>query len=195
MKLTPKRLYFVLAGLLGIAFAVLLLGAYAATMILQTRAQSVRDARLEVMVLEEKQRQLTKARADVKKYQGLADIARHIVPQDKDQAQTVREIVNIAEQNGIKLGAITFPTSSLGDKKAQFSQLTPVTGLSGVLSLEITVQSDSSSPATFPNFLAFLDALEHNRRTALVTGISLTPDSASANRLSFTLTLNEYVKP
>lgn len=195
MRLTAKRLYIVLVIVMGLTFVLLILGAYMANMILATKAKSVEDARLVVMVLEEKQRQLAKARSDINKHQALADIARHIVPQDKDQAQTVREIVSIAERSGIKLGAITFPTSSLGDKKTQYSQLKPIKNLPGVLSLEITVQSESSSPPTFTGFLKFLDELEHNRRTALVTGISLTPDALNPNKLSFTLTLNEYIKP
>lgn len=190
-----KRLYLLLKIAMGLAIIVLLLSAYAATQLLKGQSANVRETRLKNLVFEEKQRQLAKSKADIQKYQELADIAKSIVPQDKDQAQTVREIVTIAAANNIKLGGITFPASSLGDNKTPLSQLKAEKGLPGVYALEIIVQSDSSEPARYNDFITFLDALEHNRRTALVTGISLQPDVSDPSRLSFTLTLKEYIKP
>lgn len=195
MKLSAKGLYYVLIGVIGLAFAVLALCTYAANDLLQKKSQSVLEAKTKGLVLDEKQRRLTKAKVDIAKYRELSDIAKHIVPQDKDQAQTVREIVALAAANGIKLGAITFPTSSLGDAKQPLSQLKPVKNIPGVYSLDITVQSDSKSPAAFSSFVAFLDALEHNRRTALVDSISIQPDLANPAKLSFTLVLKEHIKP
>ncbi len=195
MKLSAQKLYYLLVASVCSGLVLLLLGAYGANSFLKSKSSIVRDARLQVMVLEEKQKQLSKARADIQVYQTQADIARHIVPQDKDQAQTVREIVSIADQYGIKLGSITFPSSTLGDAKVKNSQLQPVKNIPGVLSLEINVQSASNSPTTYAVFIDFLDALEHNRRTALVKGITLLPDTAHPGKLTFTLVLNEYVKP
>jgi hypothetical protein len=112
----------------------------------------------------------------------------------------VREIVTIAGQSGIKLGSIAFPASTLGATgaaaaKSANSQLVPVAGISSVYSLDITVQSDVSSPISYDRFTNFLDALEHNRRTALVKGVSIQPDTANSGLLSFTLNVSEYVKP
>ena len=194
MKLDARRLYYVLVGAICLAFAALVLCAYAANNLLQSRSHVVLDARTKGLVLEEKERRLAKARADIEKYQGLADIAGDIVPQDKDQAQTVREIVSLAQSKGVKLGSITFPSSSLGDNKPN-SQLKSVVGIAGVYSLDITVQSDAKTPPTFTSFISFLDALEHNRRTALVDSIVIQPDTVHPERLSFTLTLREYIKP
>jgi len=50
------------------------------------------------------------------------------VPQDKNQAEAVREIVNLAAANGVTLASITFPTSSLGTTVAgpwYYCRLTP----------------------------------------------------------------------
>ncbi|HJQ09366.1 MAG TPA: hypothetical protein VJ836_07870 [Candidatus Saccharimonadales bacterium] len=197
-----RRLYFVLTGVLCASLIVFLGAVYGANVLLQGQAKRLNDAKLQSLVLDEKQDRLTKARADVEKYKSLAAIAKHIVPQDKDQAQTVREIVSLANANGIKLGAITFPSSTLGGtgtaaskSKEALSQLKPVKNISGVYSLEITVQSDTTSPASYDRFISFLDALEHNRRTALVSSISLQPDANNASNLTFTLNLSEYIKP
>jgi hypothetical protein len=193
--MTAKRLYLLLWGAVGLSVVVLLLSIYLANSFLQHKAQTVIDARVKSMALDEKQHQLSKARADIAKYQSLADIAKSIVPQDKDQAQTVREIVSIAEANGIKLGTISFPTSSLGTKKGALSQLTKVKDIAGVYTLEVTVQSDTTAPPRYAQFIAFLDAMEHNPRPALVTGVSLVPEAGDPNKVSLTLNLNEYIKP
>lgn len=193
--MTAKRLYILLWGAVGLSVVVLFLSVYLTNTVLQNKSKDVVKARAKSMVLDQKQQQLSKARADIAKYQGLADIAKSIVPQDKDQAQTVREIVGIAQANGIRLGTISFPTSSLGTKKGALSQLAKVKDIPGVYTLEITIQSDSTSPPAYSQFIAFLDGLEHNRRTALVNGITLVPEAGDPNKISFTLNLSEYIKP
>lgn len=195
MKLNAKRLYFVLLGFSVLTLLALMVAAYGANMLLKDKSKVVRDAQLDVLVLEEQQKLLAKAKADAERYRELADIAKHIVPQDKDQAQTVREIVKIAAEHNVALGSITFPSSSLGDGKSKQTQLTPVKGIDGVMSLEISVRSHNKSPALMADFLAFLDALEHNRRTALVESIALEPNEDDPRRLDFSLTVREYIKP
>jgi hypothetical protein len=71
----------------------------------------------------------------------------------------------------------------------------PVVGIPGVYYLQITVQSNGSQTVPYNKFISFLDALEHNRRTALVSAIALTPDSKNSNNVGFNLTLDEYIKP
>jgi hypothetical protein len=180
----------------------LLAGAFVANSLLSKESKKLVSQRLQISTLDAQASALTKAKQDVNNYSELSNIAKSIVPQDKDQAQTVREIVNIAARNGIKLGSITFPTSTLGEKATPgigssltHSQLAPVVGINGVFSLQIVVQSDPNSPILFSKLLGFLDALEHNRRTALVSDISLTPDDSNNSKLTFNLTLDEYIKP
>lgn len=196
--MNAKKLYFLLLGGIGLSILILFAGVWATNAFLQNRSKSLVAAKTKTAVLDEKQQQLIKQRADITKYKSLADIAKHIVPQDKDQAQTVREIVTIANDNGIKLGSITFPSSSLGgsgSSKSGLSQLVPVKGIAGVYSLDIIVQSDNANPVPYARFLDFLNALEHNRRTALVSSITIVPDNINPGKLTFTLNLSEYIKP
>jgi hypothetical protein len=203
MKLYAKRVYYLLLGGIGLSLVVVMGGLYIADKILEGQSKHLSDARVANMVLDEKQQQLSKARSDITKYQSLGDIAASIVPQDKDQAQTVRELVAIADANHIKLGTITFPSSSLGGttgtatsgKSSATSQLKAVKNIPGVYTLDITIQSDTATPAKYTDFLSFLDTLEHNRRTALVNSISLQPDALNPSTLTFTLTVSEYIKP
>ncbi|HSX32417.1 MAG TPA: hypothetical protein VLF43_04080 [Candidatus Saccharimonadales bacterium] len=201
--MTAKRLHFALIGVICLSIVILFGCVYAANGLLVKQSKRIADAQLKNLVVDEKQRSIAKAKSDIEKYRDLAAIAKGIVPQDKDQAQTVREIVNIADANGVKLGTITFPSSTLGAAKPgtkivgnpALSQLTAVKGLSGVYSLNITVDSDASSPASYDKFINFLDALEHNRRTALVNGITLQPNGTDPSKLTFSLIISEYIKP
>jgi hypothetical protein len=202
VKHGAKRLHTILLACIGLCVLVLLLSVYLVNMLLTGQSKKVANARLAALVQEEKQSNLSKARADIQKYKDLSEIAGAIVPQDKDQAQAVREIVKIAENTGVKLGTVTFPTSSLGGTKpgvgggnAALSQLKAAKGISGVYALDIAVGSDNSAPSTYDNFIKFLDALEHNRRTALVTSITIQPNTTDPDKLTFTLNLTEFIKP
>jgi hypothetical protein len=199
IKLNAKRLNYLLMGAIGVCVLLLFAGVYGANTVLHKQSKNLVNAKTTAAVMDQKQQQLSKARADVTKYKQLGDIAKSIVPQDKDQAQTVREIVAIAEANDIKLGSITFPSSTLGGTgkatNSALSQLKAVKGISGVYSLEISIQSDAAQPCDYGKFISFLDALEHNRRTALVGGISIQPDPITPGKLSFSLNVSEYIKP
>ena len=205
MWLNAKRLYFALIGLVVIALIAVGICSYLSLGFLKDKSKNVQDARLALAVLEEKQNSLIKAKADVQRYQDLSNIAKSIVPQDKDQVQTVREISNLADANGVILGSITFPSSGLGIKTASpaakgttsapDAQLKPVEGLTGIYSLEITVRSDSGVSVYYDSLISFLRSLEQNRRTALVSGVTLTPDAKAPGKVQFSLTIREYIKP
>lgn len=214
-----KRLFYILTAsvvLLGLAFVG---AAYELNTLFKSHSATLARGQNQIAILEGQEKSLSGTKADIKKYQGLANIAKSIVPQDKDQAQTVSEITKLAGQNGITLSSITFPTSSLGiatpsastsassaaststpsaaaASKTALSQLTPVAGISGVYSLQIIVQADAAKNAVpYTSLTNFLKALEHNRRTALVTAVTITPNADSPDRVGFSLTLEEYIKP
>lgn len=220
--MNSKKLYFILLSGVGLLVIALVGGAYGADILLKKQADELLTAKAKSMALETKQQQLVKAKNDIIKYKALSDIAKSVVPQDKDQAQTIREIVNLANANGIRLGGITFPSSNLGtaviapkpaaDADASApksdaaaptpppaplpqSQLKAVPSIPGVFDLAITVQSDTLAPADYNQFIKFLAALENNRRTAIVSGMTLTPDTKDPGRIAFTLNVNEYIKP
>ncbi len=143
------------------------------------------------------QTQLNRNKADLVKYKDLNEIAKAIVPQDKDQTQTVREIVSIAERSGVpRLTSVTFPSSTLGvGKKDQLTQVLPVKDMAGVYALPITISVNEENAVPYSQLITFLDGLEQNRRTAQVTSLALTPSQKDINRIAFTIVINEYIKP
>lgn len=197
--MTSKRLYFLMLAIVGLLIAGLLGGAYAVTSLLTSESKQLVSNRLNAEVLSQEQTDLVNARTEVQRYQQLATIAKSVVPADKDQAQTVGQIVAIAGANGINLSSISFPASTLGNGtksgSPDLSQLTPVKEVAGVYALPLTLTSDSTKPVAYSKFISFLSALEHNRRTALVQSITIQPNDKDRSTLSFTLLLNEYIKP
>ena len=217
--INSKRLYYLLIGSLILMVVGLLAAAYGVNALLSARAHQLVSLKAKNQALQREQASLVIAKDNVQKYADLEKIAKSVVPQDKNQAETVRQIVNIAGANGIALSAINFPASSLGNNVAvvgagaatpatttssssstnsntgKLSQLQPVKSIPGVYVLPITVQSDPSKPVPYSSIINFLNALEHNRRTALISGITLQPSTTNPNLLTFTLTLNEYLKP
>ncbi len=199
--MNSKRLFLVLTGLNIVILMGIFGGAYAVNSLLASSSHKLVEQRLKIQTLDAQSNALGGAKRDVKQYSSLAGIAQSIVPQDKDQAQAVREIVNIASSNSIQLGSISFPSSTLGTTLApsvaslSTSQLTPVKGIVGVYILQISVQSDPAHTVPYSQLLTFLQDLENNRRTALVSNINLTPDVKNSTNVGFTLTLDEYIKP
>jgi hypothetical protein len=233
MKQSPlnsRRVFFLMIGALvvviSLGIAILVIG----NSFLQKQSNKLVDLKLQYRIPEANQTALKQAKADIQKYTELKNIAKTIVPQQKDQAQTVREIVNYAREtydpttkSDIKILSITFPSSSLGQAAPvpvagspgssgsvasggtssktvtpPVTQVQPVQGVPDLYVLPITVQSDPATPVTFKQITAFLAKLEQNRRTAQVSTLSITPqkDAASTKAgLSFTITVNVYIKP
>ncbi len=192
------------AGALSLAIvASALLG----NQLLQTKSEKLVSLKLDNKILDEQRILLARAKQDVEKYSSLEQEAKAIVPQEKDQAATVREIVKIASRSGVNLSAIAFPASTLGSTsgskpasgsttKGKLTQVTPVKDIPGVYVMEINVQQQNTeAPTTYSNFINFLARLEKNRRTAQVTGISIEPVEDDPGKLNFSLVVNVYLKP
>jgi hypothetical protein len=206
--MSAKHVFYLLSGILLVLFIAVIGGAYESNVLLTTQAKKLQHLKLQSQVYASESSAVVKAKADVTKYASLGNVARAIVPQDKDQAEAVREIVNIANTAGVSPNSVTFLASSLGTSlngaaapttgaatASPLSQLTPVKGIPGVYNLQITIQQDDKHPVAYTNFLDFLSKLELNRRTAQVVSIQLKPDPDVASELSFTLTVNEFIKP
>lgn len=216
--MNSKRLHLVLLAVIALLFIGLVGGAYGANKLLVKEADKLRNLKAKSQALVQEEGELKKAKKDIAKYAELEKITRSVVPEDKSQAEAVREIVNIAAANGVSLASITFPASTLGGNASggaavpsastaapatgssaaspkTLSQLQPVKNISGVYQLLITVSSDTTKPVPYSRFISFLNGLERNRRTAQVSTITLQPDNNNRNLLNFNLTLTEYIKP
>lgn len=198
--MNSKKIFYILSGLLIALGVGVFACAYGANAVLQKQSDTLVGLKASNLATENERAQLVKNKADIAKYHDLNEIAKSVVPQDKDQAQAVREIVNIANQSGInKLSSIAFPPSTLGGTKVKTSngltQVTPVKGVPGVYDLQITITQANTDPVPYSSFTNFLTKLEQNRRTAQVSNITVQPDAKNPNMVSFTLVIDEFIKP
>lgn len=220
-----KGLYFVMIGLLFILTGLVVASVYFGNKFLTDKTATLVELKLQSKSLDEQQLALIQARKDIDKYYELEKTAEAIVPQDKDQARTVREIIKIAEDNDIAISNISFPSSNLGQNSKKpatgsspsttpssgttatgstpspatatppTTQVKVVEGIPGLFQLDINVQSNTNRAIPYAKLLGFLDDLERNRRTAQVSSLSVQPDTKDRNQVIFTLTLAVYIKP
>ena len=204
MNIDSKRAYYLLLFVCALLVGGMLFITYQGSSMLQAKGDSLLELKLENEVLSDKEEALQRAKKDISAYAELEGIAKSIVPQEKDQARTVREIVAIANEAGVPLSTIQFPESALGivQKKSKSStatsgtsQLTPVDGVKGLYAMEITVISNPDDPVSYTQLLDMLRRLEQNRRTAHVTNLSITPSEENRDLVTFTLTVTVYIKP
>jgi hypothetical protein len=144
--MTPKRLYFLLIGLIGLLFVGLVAGTYGTNVLLTGQANKLTGLKAKSMALSQEQLGLSKAKEEVRKYSNLEEITQAIVPEDKDQAEAVREIVNIADQNGVALAAINFPASTLGTSTTPAASSSSSAGKPATAPTTSSTASSASAP-------------------------------------------------
>lgn len=213
--MSSKNLHRILLGLITLMLIGMVAGTFSIHKLMAGKADKLLALKTQSQALEKEQTSLRQAKKDIAKYADLDKIAHTVVPEDKNQAEAVREIINIAKASGIQPSIISFPASSLGgsavsgassgtatapsvnpnSKTTKLSQLLPVKNMPGVYQLQITVSTDPDHAVLYGPFINFLAGLERNRRTAQVSSITLEPDQNNRELLSFTLVLNEYIKP
>ena len=207
--MNSKHVFFGMIGVVSLLVVGIFLSLTGANKTLTGRSDKLTQLKLSNRVLDEQQTLLVQAAKDVDKYTELERVAKSIVPQDKDQAKAVREIVKIADLAQVKLGAISFPASTLGQPTAApstttgttkvvttaLSQVKPLDNIPGVYVMEIVIQQDTAAPVTYDRMIDFLSRLEKNRRTAHVVNVTVQPDPSNRSLLTFNLVVNIYIKP
>lgn len=216
--MNSKKAYFIMLGSVGVLGIVFVASVFFGEQLLRDQSQKLMSLKLDNQLLDNQQTALVKANKDLQQYAELGVLARTIVPQDKDQAKTVREILNIAAANNIPITTLSFPSSNLGAAVVKttpvqpaadgstpatpaapaappVTQVKPVDGIKGLYKMEIIVQTDPSSPRPYANLQQFLHSIEQNRRTAQISQLVITPSAKDINLLAFSLTINVFVKP
>ena len=210
LKLNSRLVNYLLLAVIGLMVIVSLAGTEEVVSLLGKQSNTLVGLKAKRQALVVEQTDLLNAKKEIQKYSSLQKITESIVPQSKDQAEAVRELNAFAQQNNFSITGIIFPASSLGTAVAatpvagthpstavatspiSLSQLTPVTGIPGVYTLQILVEY-SSNPISYQQFYNFLQDVEQNRLTSQVTGLTIQP--VKSGYVTFTLTIDEYIKP
>lgn len=216
--MTTKRFSIVMSALVVLLLVAIIAVIAVGNNLLKSQANELSDLRAQNQVVEDQKLALIRAKEDIEKYRNLSEISKSIVPQDKNQARTIREINRFAEESGIVIETVTFDPSTLGEQAPKptpnggaandgeatpapatptspVTQAVPVEGISGVYSVPITVSTPVGVEIIlYEQLLEFLEKLENNRRTAHVKSITIMPEG-NGDFVTFSLILNVYVKP
>lgn len=209
--MTPKKVFLSMLGLVLLSSLSIIAVSYLGVNELKKQSRQLVDLKATNLALENQQIELAKANQNIKKYENLEELTQAIIPQDKDQAKAVREIIVLASESNIAIKSVTFPASNLGAKvpsqksestevptkpaENPISQAKPVPGIKSLYSLEATFMPERD--VSYYNFIEFLSKLEKNRRTSQVNRIKIEPKSSTNNdpKISFILTINIFLKP
>ncbi|HLG90812.1 MAG TPA: hypothetical protein VI336_01470 [Candidatus Saccharimonadales bacterium] len=212
MKFSTKQLRLLLLGLLGVGIVVFIATTALGLNSLSRKSSQLVDLRLRGKALDAQLISLGAAKKQVEQYSYFNDVAKTVLPIDKDQAKAVFTISKFARESGFALGSITFPTSNLGlsgsasatGSSSAISQAKPVADIKGLYSLQLTITPDTSplvpgnKVATYPKLIDFLKRIERDRRTAQITQIVIQQRNESSlppQSINFTLIINIFMRP
>jgi hypothetical protein len=218
MKLDSKTLRLILIGGLGLSVIAFFGIAIFGLSVLNSKSRSLVDLKVQSQSAYNQLSNLVQSKKEVEKYAYFKTVAKTVIPSDKNQAQAVLEINQMANDSGISIQSITFPASTLGVGAAAtaattqkdatsttasqtvLTQAKPVAGIPGLYSLALTITPESgknvstAQQVTYPKMLDFLKRIENNRHTAQISQVNIQPASDS-QALSFTLVINIFIKP
>jgi len=206
--MNSKKFRLVLMGIFAVTLLAFLIIWSAGMGALKKESDKMVKLKIDNQTADAQLANLESSKKEVEKYSYFRSIASSVIPNDKDQAQAVLEIYQLASAAGITIQSITFPNSDLGSKTVSsatsasslLSQAKPVSGIKGLYSIELTITPATGSQVppdkqvTFPKVLDFLTRIENNRRTAQITQVDLQPLTDS-NQINFTLAINIFIKP
>ncbi len=220
--MNQNRLRLILLGLLAGASLLFFITAFGGLSLLSAKSQKLVELKTQNKTVDIQSSNLAASKKQVEQYAYFNDIAKTVLPTDKDQAQAAADIFKLADQSGIAIASITFPASDLGAKTpassssadstnattapatSAVSQAKPVEGIAGLYALELTISPQSgggvveSKLVTYSKLLDFLGRIEHNRRTAQITKVNIQPqitESGPSQFINFTLVINIFIKP
>ncbi len=215
--MSQSRIRLVLIGALAGASLVFFIIVFVGLGILSVKSQRLIQLKQQVRTADFQSSNLAASKKQVEQYAYFNDIAKSVLPSDKDQAQAVLDIFSLADQSGIAIASISFPASSLGAKAttpassnaatappaSAISQAKLVEGIAGLYSLELTISPQTgpgvpdAKRVTYSKLLDFLSRIEHNRRTAQITQVNIQPQGSggTGQLINFTMTINIFIKP
>lgn len=120
--MNSKYVNFLLIGFLAALCVGIFGSAYGINSLLEDKSHKLVDLKSKLAALQQEQTQLAKVKKDIVTYNNLYKISKIVVPQSKDQTETVRQIIKLAALNNVNIAEINFPSSSLGTSKASTSQ-------------------------------------------------------------------------
>ena len=186
MKINARRIFYLL-----IAINIILVGAIAATFILAnniagSKSKSIAYTKADIESNEQAISNLQTLERTVSQNKEIEEIAKKVLPQDKEQSAALAELDKFSKTSGVGIKQISFTPGKGGG-------LVAPTSLKGVSVISVNVHCDA---ARYDQLLSLLKLIENNQRRMQVTSVALTPSEITQGKLDkIDLALEIYLKP
>ncbi len=182
-----KQFFFISLGI----FAALVVGGgtgyvYASRLI-QARTNTLRHRLASETVTDDQISSLDNLKKTYHKLEPLIPSIDAALPHSKQQSEIALQLQSLASSAGMALPSVNFSAAANGP--APTSQT--IKGPSGVLALPISF----ALTGTYPQLLTFLRSLENLNRYTGISSLSIARKDVKSQTLSFSLTVNVYIKP
>ncbi len=181
--MNPKQLCYILCSLLVIAVGGSGFGYYVASQYLTTGIVKLSEQLAQSQEADENLNQLANLQKQYKQLEPSLTLVNEALPAEKNQSKVALQLQNIAASSGMRIDNIDFPASN------QPGPISQTTKVGDILALEVTFQLEG----TYDQLQDFLQRQERLDRYSSMTSLSITP--TEADRLSFGIILNVFVKP
>lgn len=189
--ISTKRTFYALLAINVILVGCIVGVYFFATKYAKQKSTEIAVLKADIETNDQKLTSYKELESSLSKSKELEQIAKEVLPQDKNQSVALNEIEEFAKNAGINIKQITFNTPS--GKATSGPTLTSPSSLKGVSVLSVGVKADKMQ---YEQLLAFLKEVESNRRRMQVTSISLAPSTTSLGTLERAdLSIDVYLKP
>src|SRR5579884_2648525 len=118
IQLNSQTFWLILIGLLIFLSVGFFTTASYGMSLLQKKSNDMAQLKAQNQKAQDELNSLQLAKKEVQKYSYFKAVASSVIPSDKNQAEAVLEIYQMASQAGIGLQSVTFPASTLGQAAA-----------------------------------------------------------------------------
>lgn len=192
--MTPKKLNFILWGILAATALAIAGGLYFADSLLYSTAKDTAKIKADTEIAKQKIKIYTANKEKAEKLSYVEDLAAEILPVAQNQSVVVSEIFHYAAVSGVRIQALTFDEVVVAKGKKSDEQKAQEALLpKGVTVTPITVSMAEGTP--YAGLEQFLHRLEDNRRKMQVNSLTAQPGETTLDVFSSVeLKINLYTK-
>lgn len=183
--MTPKIMYYILLGIIGVLVIAGAGAYYVSHERLQTKITRLEQSNADTVLARERLNNLQKLEQSYDQISPLEDKMARMLPYDKKQSQVAAKIYTMIDSAGLKGSSITFEsTEGMPDTRSQ-------TAAGDVENVRI-MPVNFSVQGSYQQLQTFLNKIERQERLMQVTSLSI-QHSSEENELSFNIRLEVFV--
>lgn len=186
----PKSFFYVLLGVCGGLVLLGIVGYYFGSRVLIAKKQELMKKETDLDLVEERSSQLVELKRHYEDAVKKLDEITRALPTNKQQAEVVVSLKDVAARTGMELPSIQFSASGAPTKGKVDPNYTQTTTVGDLYVLPIWLKMSGN----YSQLVSFLTEVENLSRFNSVTDLSLTT-VAGQNKLEVNLTINAYLKP